>query len=171
METECRGEIIANHSNVFTKKHITGPKITALLNHLNETVLFGVLIISPSVDETEWHITIVDTRDYRVCWLNSRRHFEIRHGGGSDFIWWIDHLIQDAISKEFNGRVKDDGGAGWEEVLTTWNTPLTFPEAFRKMYSDCNLLLRICFWRLHRRGYSKTYKLALKKMRNSSKVS
>jgi hypothetical protein len=81
-------------------------------------------------DEPGWFITIKGESEYqsRQCWLNSRRSFEIRHGGGSDFIWWVDQRIQDEISKVFDGRVKDDGGSGYDEVLTTWGMADSYPE-------------------------------------------
>jgi hypothetical protein len=103
--------------------------------------------------------------------LNSRRHFEIRHGGGSDFLWWVDGRIQDEISKVFDGRVKDDGGSGYDEVLTSWNLPDSYPEYVKQrsdsyqewarengrpaeqIFAICMSKMRFMLW-----GYPKSYR-------------
>ncbi len=158
---------MANHGYVITKKHMTREKVTESLNKLNKELLFDCLNIELcdfDSGEQAWSITVDGTNDSRVCWLNNRQSFEIRHGGGSPFIWWIDSLIQDTISKEFDGRVKDDGCTeGWDTVIKTWNTPLTFPESFKKQ-ENC-LFTNLYLWRRWRRNYPKKYKLGLKQSR------
>jgi hypothetical protein len=128
---------MANHAYVTTKKHMTPEKVRSVLDRLNTELFFDCLVITDTVydDGTSgWHICIKGESEYvlRQCWLNSRRSFEIRHGGGTDFIWWVDQRIQDEISKVFDGRVKDDGGDGWDEVLTSWNMADSYPEHIKR---------------------------------------
>lgn len=129
---------MANHAYVTTKKHMTPEKVRAVLDRLNKDIFFNCLEIEDATywdDEPGWIITIKgeDSQyQYRQCWLNSRRSFEIRHGGGISFLWWVDQRIQDEISKVFDGRVKDDGGEGWNEVLTTWGMADSYPEHIKQ---------------------------------------
>lgn len=128
---------MANHAHVITKKHMTPEKVRAVLDRLNKDIFFDCLEIEDNEywsGKPGWYIHVKGENEYqaRVCWLNSCRHFEIRHGGGSDFLWWVDQRIQDEISKVFGGRVKDDGGSGYDEVLTSWNTADSYPEHIKK---------------------------------------
>jgi len=157
---------MANHGHVATKRHMTPEKVRAVIDRLNKDVFFGVLDIVDT-DFTDgtvgWYITAEGAYGSRQCWLNSKRSFEMRHGGGSAFLWWVDSVIQDAISEEFDGRVTDDGGSGHDKVLRTWDTPLTFPEYF---YAQNKRLtpfkIGMLKFLLPRDAYPKKYRLALK---------
>lgn len=113
---------------------MSADKITDLVHRLNKELFFDCLDIEYFVDDNEpsWLIQIKGQEHiYRCFWLNTKRHFEIRHGGGCDFIWWIDLRIQDEIAKVFDGRLEDDGGSGYDEKIYSWNTPNTFEDYLR----------------------------------------
>jgi hypothetical protein len=119
---------MANHGYVTTRKKMTPEAITGLLNRLNQERFKGILVIEYSHHEGDdgaygrhlWEITFNHTvpeqsvcyGNHRVCWLNTSRKFEIRHGGGGNFIWWIDHIITNEIAVAFNGSISDDGVGG-----------------------------------------------------------
>ena len=91
---------MANHGWVKTRKHLKPELVTDVLNELNESHFKGGLQWEYSEGgwgEHTWLLKYVgkDGKEYgeRVCWIDSRQHFEMRHGGGSDFIWWIDNCI------------------------------------------------------------------------------
>lgn len=168
---------MANHAYVTTKKHMTPEKVRAVIDRLNKDIFFDCLEIEDTMysdDEPGWVITIKGESEYqyRQCWLNSRRSFEIRHGGGSNFIWWVDERIQDEISKVFDGRVKDDGGSGYDEVLTSWNMPDSYPEYIQRHIesykkweaeyggSPMDKVIRICTSKMRYMlwGYPKSYR-------------
>jgi hypothetical protein len=120
---------MANHAHVMTKGNMTADKVTKLLNQLNVRRFNGNLIIeySNNVGNKDawgphsWYLSYkspIDNQEYgsRICWLNTRRHFEIRHGGGEDFIWWIDSVITNEIASVFEGRTWDDA-FGEEEMI------------------------------------------------------
>lgn len=119
---------MANHAKVLTKKKMTPEKITEILNGLN-LFLFKDLLKIEYTDCTDkpgswgkhvWYITVKGgEHEYqgqtyhrygeRECWLNSSRSFEMRHGGGGEFIWWVDGAILNEIALKFDGRHYDDG--------------------------------------------------------------
>lgn len=118
---------MANHAHVITKKKMTPEKISALIDRLNATMFKDLLKITYTdcTGQTGcwgkhvWEITVkggehvYEGREYhrygdRVCWLNSSRHFEIRHGGGGNWIWWVDQAICNEIALEFDGYDMDD---------------------------------------------------------------
>jgi hypothetical protein len=118
---------MANHAHVITKKKMTPEKITLLIDRLNGTMFRGLLktVYTDCTGQTGcwgkhvWQITVKGGEferegnvyhryGSRVCWLNSSRHFEIRHGGGGSWIWWIDSAICNEIALEFDGYVMDD---------------------------------------------------------------
>lgn len=167
---------MANHAHVTTKKHMTAENVRAVLERLNKDIFFDCLEIEDSEywsGKPGWYIHVKGESEYqaRVCWLNSSRHFEIRHGGGSDFLWWVDGRIQDEISKVFDGRVKDDGGSGYDKVLTSWNLPDSYPEYVKQrrdsyqewarengrpaeqIFAICMSKMRFMLW-----GYPKSYR-------------
>lgn len=124
---------MANHAYVTTKKKMTPALITEMLNRLNQERFRGILKIEYS-DETGnksawgphvWLIKIGENGEFgsRVCWLNTGRKFEIRHGGGGDFIWWVDISICNEIAVLFNGKISDDGGDGkWDGAPNKYKT-------------------------------------------------
>lgn len=155
---------------------MTADNVRAVLDRLNKDIFFDCLEIEYSEyweGKPGWYIHVKGESEYqaRVCWLNSRRSFEIRHGGGSSFLWWVDQRIQDEISKVFDGRVKDDCGSGYDEVLTTWGMADSYPEhikqcveSYKKWASETGRLLdqvwviciskmRFMLW-----GYPKSYR-------------
>ena len=120
---------MANHAYVKTRKHMSFESISELINELNETIFYNCLKIEPWKDRGDdawgpcgWKITVIDSDGGRICWLNSRQSFEIRHGGGSQFIWWIDFIICQTIRDKFSGRLTDDSGGGdiTENIPTNW---------------------------------------------------
>ena len=91
---------MANHGYVTTRKTIKPEVVTDLLNRLNQERFKGILKIEytnqEDIDKENhhvWDINCEPTMDHRVCWLASPHKFEMRHGGGGDFIWWIDSVI------------------------------------------------------------------------------
>lgn len=116
---------MANHGYVKTRKVMTVEAINQLLDELNKNHFKnGLKIEYHKGDEHSWgpHVWMLTypSKDHdgdwgsRVCWLNTSRSFEMRHGGGSDFIWWIDSLILATLADRFNGKVSDDGvGGSW----------------------------------------------------------
>lgn len=168
---------MANHAFVTTKRHMTPEKVRAVLDRLNQEIFFGCLEIEDTMysdDEPGWFIHVKGESEYQVrqCWLNNRQSFEIRHGGGSDFLWWVDQRIQDEISKVFDGRVKDESGSGYDEVLTSWGMPDSYPEyinkrvesykqwereygnnPLEKIIATCACKMRFMLW-----GYPKSYR-------------
>lgn len=111
---------MANHGYIKSKNKITKEMVDTALAKINEKFLFGKLNITYSFhpdDPTAWgrHVWMVDydgngLYDGRVFWIPNRkpREFEIRHGGGGDFIWWIDLLIRNAVAAECDGIITDD---------------------------------------------------------------
>lgn len=114
---------MANHGFVKTRKKLTVENISQLLDELNKTHFkSGFKIEYHKGDEHSWgpHVWMLKypSKDHdgdwgtRVCWLNTSRSFEMRHGGGGDFIWWADTLILDTIAVRFDGKVNDEGCEG-----------------------------------------------------------
>lgn len=86
-------------------------KISEIIQRLNETKFKNILTITN--EENYWHIdcTMGDVCYFeRQCWLDSPRKFEMRHGGGSDFAWWVDTSITNEVALQFNGIQRDEGG-------------------------------------------------------------
>jgi hypothetical protein len=109
---------MANHGYVITKKPMTPERVTEVLETLNKRVFKGMMKIEYSNcvgDDSAWgdHVWLVTQGEYvrRVCWLNSKRSFELRHGG-DDFEWWWDNAVTNEIACEFNGTVGDDACEG-----------------------------------------------------------
>lgn len=61
-----------------------------------------------------FHSNVSDNKEYagRIMWLNNKNSFEMRHGGGTDFAWWIDSAILNEVACVFDGRRTDDGASG-----------------------------------------------------------
>jgi hypothetical protein len=125
---------MANHAHVYTKKHMDASKVRILLDRLNRDVFLDSLEINQEDwdGQPAWYLHVKDEpegHETRVCWLNSKRDFEIRHGGGSDFLWWIDFRVQDEISKVFDGSIVDDGD---DTRITSYDMPDSYSEYVRK---------------------------------------
>lgn len=112
---------MANHAKVKTKKKMTPEKVTEVLEALNKRIFNGNLKIeyhNEKGNKGAWgphvwmfsYISHVDGKDYdgRVMWLNNSKSFEIRHGGGCQFVWWMDTAITNEIAYYFDGYVIDD---------------------------------------------------------------
>jgi hypothetical protein len=111
---------MSNHGYVRSKRRITKEHVDKALADINEKFLFGKLVVEYShhPDNPQgWglHVWEVHHKDQphegRIMWLKNDRTktFEIRHGGGGDFIWWIDHLIRNSVSEITDGVITDDG--------------------------------------------------------------
>ena len=109
---------MSNHGYVKTKEFMSAKKILTLLHNLNQKHFKGNLQIEmfepPKINQLAWWELIYTGDDgkqygYRQCWLNTQKSFEIRHGGGGDFVWWIDCVISNEVAAQFNGIITDDG--------------------------------------------------------------
>jgi hypothetical protein len=96
-------------------------QITALVFDLNQSLFKGNL-------QVEYHNCVGDKSAWgphtwllkymsggqewasRVFWLKNARWFEMRHGGGGHFAWWIDQAIQNEVALRFDGTQRDDAG-------------------------------------------------------------
>lgn len=118
---------MANHGYVRSKRRITKDVDKALAD-INEKFLFGKLVVEYSHHPDNphgWGLHVweiyVDGQPYesRIMWLkdNKTKTFEIRHGGGGDFIWWVDHLIRNAVAEVTEGMIFDDGCDGRWPIL------------------------------------------------------
>lgn len=113
---------MANHGYVRSKRRITKEMVDKALEDVNQKFLHGALVVeySHNPGPHAWGLHVWDVHfsgrpeEGRVMWLKNERTrtFEIRHGGGSDFIWWIDHLIRNAVSEITGGTISDDAGVG-----------------------------------------------------------
>ena len=116
---------MANHGYVTTRNIIKPEAMTDLLNKLNQERFHGILKIEyffaarHQNSHHSWEIKCelqvpncegATYEERRVCWLNTPHKFEMRHGGGGDFIWWIDCVITNELALVFNGTISDDGG-------------------------------------------------------------
>ena len=158
---------MANHGRVHTLKHLTQEKVQKALEEINQEFFFGLMIIEPSSfavsNEPCWTLTFSDISNpafnYRQCWISSKRVFEMRHGGGPSFLYWVDSLVQDEIAKMFGGKVSDDGLCGRFE---SWNTPTNFKSYIEAQIGDRNLFSKIALRRLYLFNSSKSYMRRLK---------
>ena len=115
---------MANHGWVYTYRWLTPERINEVIFDLNQRLFSGNLKYT-WVDRgwnqrPTWeleYISPIDEKVYykRTCWLQSMRHFELRHGPGSNFTWWIDSVILNEIAVRFSGMIHDDG-----VELETW---------------------------------------------------
>jgi len=105
---------MANHATVKIKKPLFSKEIIEeVLDDLNKNKFKNILRIEYSKEGKKhyWVLTVEegDIYDVRELWLNSNKSFEIRHGGGSQFMWWVDTTIFNNLSKKFNGKWEDEG--------------------------------------------------------------
>lgn len=108
---------MANHGYVKTRKHMTVPKVLALLKRLNQHTFKGCLQVENWTNEggvPTFLVQYVSKKDcviysQRRFWLNTRQNFEMQHRFMSDFDAWVDALICEAVGLEFNGIISDDG--------------------------------------------------------------
>ena len=112
---------MANHGWVTTRQHIRPDVITGMLRQLNAAVFKNNLQIeyrqSPPGDTSSWgpHTWLLcyvsGEREWarRVCWLETRQRFEMRHGGGGQFAWWLDTVVLNEVACVYHGKLGDDG--------------------------------------------------------------
>ena len=88
---------MANHCVVTTKKNLSEDIIHNLLNDL-KIILNDQYSTKLNIEfkDNDWVIecqSLFDDEVYvrRCFWLNSKRNFELRHGGGGNFAWWVDY--------------------------------------------------------------------------------
>lgn len=109
---------MSNHGYVKTKKPMTYIAVSKLFDSMNKDYFHNKLVIDHTRGGWGKHSWLVkyisDGKEYasRVMWLNNRNSFEMRHGGGSDFAWWIDSAILNEVACSFQGSVTDDGVGG-----------------------------------------------------------
>jgi hypothetical protein len=130
---------MANHAYVKIRKPLFTKEIIGdLLNNINKVYLKNLMQIKYSFSKEDnkhyWDITIIEKKKeygYRSMWLNSNKSFEIRHGGGQNFIWWVDNLICNTLVKQFNGTWHDDAFS--EKIL--YNEKInSFEEFIKEMH-------------------------------------
>lgn len=103
--------------------------VSAAVARLNAGNFHGRISVEyaefPASETYAWgrHVWIInyvsggETYAERLFFLTSSRAFEIRHGGGSNFAWWIDASITNAVALTYDGVISDDAGAGkWKGV-------------------------------------------------------
>lgn len=125
---------MANHARVKTKKKMTAENVTAVLNSLNERIFKGKFSVEYSCEDGDhiWSITY-ENYVHRICWLNTSRHFEIRHGCRGQFDWWADFAITNEIAVIFNGTITDDGGGKIESYPSRFDS---FQDYLTGLYSN-----------------------------------
>lgn len=112
---------MTNHGYVKTETKLRHGEITKVLEDLNATIFKNTLRIEHydqrgdplAWGEHVWMIYIKQNPEHfpLVCWLNldpTSPEFEIRHSGGSNFMEWVDHAIQNEIAVRFDGRILED---------------------------------------------------------------
>ena len=134
---------------------MTPKAISQLLDELNKTHFKGGFKIEyHKGDKNSWgpHVWMLkypskeNNVDWgsRICWLNTSRSFEMRHGGGSDFIWWVDSLILANIAVYFNGRISDDALEGtWSGKPDEINTFTKYMQRRVNHIKNQNWLLQL----------------------------
>jgi hypothetical protein len=103
---------MANHAWVKTRKKIDPEQITELINRLIKDKFKNTLTVEYSEDgfaDHVWTIKCPQINESRICWLEGEKHFEMRHGGGGNFIWWVDHSIINEVALQFGGKISDEG--------------------------------------------------------------
>lgn len=111
---------MANHGYVKTSKPVNPQNITDLLEELNNSLFKNNLNIeyhkstkeNPGWGRHSWLLTYISNNQtwaQRVCWMNNKKNFVMRHGGGENFAWWIDTVILNEIAFRYEGTIKDDG--------------------------------------------------------------
>lgn len=133
---------MANHGYVKTRRKIRPEIITDLLKKMNDSFFKGNLEIKIEF-ETSWHLYYISnnrTWAYRYCWLEKPNRFEMRHGGGGYFAWWIDTAILNEVAILVNGTIHDDSdsikSSGVSEKYSTLDKYLTCIYSNRNIRDD-----------------------------------
>ena len=149
---------MANHGWVKTRKPMKPEQITAMVEELNQSLFKGNL-------QVEYHNCVGDKSAWgphtwllkymsggqewasRVFWLNTSRHFEMRHGGGGHFAWWIDSAIQNEVAIRFNGTLHDDGhGDTWKGEPGKYNKLTDYLKLVLSRHTKPDLKKQLLKW-------------------------
>lgn len=121
---------MANHGYVKTANKMTVGSISEMLLELNTRLLHEKLVfkyqrrrqLKQAIRDVTWETAlgcwyiqyVSEGMVYaeRTFWLMTPNMFELQHGGGFNFAWWIDSLIINEVAVLFNGKVTDDGLSG-----------------------------------------------------------
>lgn len=109
---------MANHAHVEAASPIDPQLIADVIARLNAELFKGLLSVEyhrATKDEPGWgeHTWLLSMEFdgiawvSRVCWLDDN-HFQMRHGGGSNFAWWVDRVITNEVAVETGGDYWDD---------------------------------------------------------------
>lgn len=149
---------MANHGWTKTRKPMKPEQITAMLDELNASLFKGNLQIeyhmstpeSPGWGPHTWLLSYQsEGREWatRVCWLETGRHFEMRHGGGSQFAWWIDATILNEVAVRFNGTIGDEGISDkWKGEPNKFNNFTDYLNLSWDHVKDPNLKSQLLQW-------------------------
>jgi hypothetical protein len=123
---------MANHAYVKTKKKMTPDLVSQVIENLNQRVFKGLITTTHTKNEKNlWRSSFYENEIHwlsRVCWLNSPKSFELRHGG-TDFEWWWDTVLANEIAVVFDGTIIDDGdGEKWAGVANKYDDPKNYLE-------------------------------------------
>lgn len=101
---------MANRGFVKCRKVITVDSVNEILEEINKNTFKNKLNI---VNENNfWDVSYKNSKFNfrRSFWLETKRTFEISHGGsGLDVAWWFDFYLSNQIALKFNGKITDEG--------------------------------------------------------------
>lgn len=103
---------MANHGWVKTRKTMDREKILSMFEEMGSSIFKGGMIAEYNDQEQVFVVRLAYGGNLwarKICWLETSRHFEIRHRSGSAFEWWIDTAILNEVAVRFNGTIGDDG--------------------------------------------------------------
>jgi hypothetical protein len=100
---------MANHATVKTQTEMTVEQVKDLLAELNKSLFKGLLKFEFDGETTPTWAVVLNGQQIRYFWLNSPTEWEIKHGGGGHFYWWVDFAVTNAIALRFDGVIIDDG--------------------------------------------------------------
>lgn len=141
---------MANHGFVNLPLTITVEELHAALDEINKKRFKGLLRVEYDEPSKTFEVIVGKGKkfeEHRLIFLRddydfskdskwepqgSATRIEIRHGGGSRFIWWIDCVITNELAIKFNGYITDEGTG--DEVIKSrpglWPTFRTYLEEF-----------------------------------------
>jgi hypothetical protein len=144
---------VANHGFVNLPLTITVEELHAALDEINKKRFKGLLCVE--YDEPSKTFEVIagkgkKSEEHRLIFLRDDHDFskdlkwdpqgaasrvEIRHGGGSRFIWWIDCVITNELAIKFKGYITDEGTG--DEVIKSrsklWPTFRSYLEEFHDL--------------------------------------
>ncbi len=110
---------MANNGWIKTRRKMKPEQITSILEKLNTSLFKNNLQIeyhistpeSPGWGPHTWLLKYESNGSEwasRICWLETSHNFVMRHGGGTQFAWWIDTVISNEVAVYFDGTIGDD---------------------------------------------------------------